>query len=190
MRKPWVHLLDQIQSISPSSTGLSEPGGSSPGSGPTFFATVFVIVRPPDRLYCITILAKLGQKSPDFAFSSGLTAMPIYEYEPIGFPCPICENRFEVIQSIDDPPLEHCPTCGLKCRKLVSRAAFKLTRPSGADQAAKKGLSTFRKAGKGTWEKVAGPGVDIIQGTPEQIAQVESEKAQPARKKPIDLDKQ
>jgi putative FmdB family regulatory protein len=44
--------------------------------------------------------------------------MPLYEYE--------CENghRFELIRKFADPPLDACPTCGAKARKLISSPAI------------------------------------------------------------------
>jgi putative FmdB family regulatory protein len=41
--------------------------------------------------------------------------MPIYEYA-----CTACGERTEARQSFDDPPLEECPVCGGKLRKLYS----------------------------------------------------------------------
>lgn len=41
--------------------------------------------------------------------------MPIYEYA-----CTSCGERTEAKQSFDDPPLEDCPQCGGKLRKLFS----------------------------------------------------------------------
>ena len=41
--------------------------------------------------------------------------MPIYEYA-----CTACGERTEARQSFDDPPLEDCPECGGKLRKLYS----------------------------------------------------------------------
>ncbi|HWA83712.1 MAG TPA: zinc ribbon domain-containing protein [Fimbriimonadaceae bacterium] len=110
--------------------------------------------------------------------------MPIYEYEPDDRECLMCDGRIEVIQGIEEEPLEFCPQCGLEVRRVISRASFKMARATGADRAADKGLTTFRKTEKGKWEKIAGPGVDMIVGTPEDIAAVEAEKP----KKTIDLD--
>jgi hypothetical protein len=70
---------------------------------------------------------------------------------------------------------------------VISRASIKIAKPTGADRAGKKGLTTFRKVEKGKWEKVAGPGVDMIVGTPEDVAAVEAEKS-PG--KVVDLDKE
>ena len=41
--------------------------------------------------------------------------MPIYEYA-----CTACGERTEARQSFTDPPLEECPHCGGKLRKLYS----------------------------------------------------------------------
>ena len=41
--------------------------------------------------------------------------MPIYEYA-----CTACGERTEAKQSFTDPPLEECPQCGGKLRKLYS----------------------------------------------------------------------
>ena len=41
--------------------------------------------------------------------------MPIYEYA-----CTACGERTEAKQSFQDPPLEDCPQCGGKLRKLFS----------------------------------------------------------------------
>jgi putative FmdB family regulatory protein len=41
--------------------------------------------------------------------------MPIYEYA-----CTNCGERTEARQSFTDPPLEECPICGGKLRKLYS----------------------------------------------------------------------
>ncbi len=110
--------------------------------------------------------------------------MPIYEYEPTEHECSICNGRFEALQRLSDEPLEFCPTCGMPVIRVISQLAAKTEGSSLHDRAAKKGLSTWRRAEEGKWEKVAGEGVDMIVGTPEDAAAVAREK-----KKPIDLDK-
>ncbi len=47
--------------------------------------------------------------------------MPIYEYE-----CSECDKVMEVQQRISDSPLETCPDCGGKVKKLVSMSSFQL----------------------------------------------------------------
>lgn len=48
--------------------------------------------------------------------------MPIYEYEAIdsGRGCERCRRRFEVLQDINEPPLDNCPSCGQRVRKVIS----------------------------------------------------------------------
>ena len=41
--------------------------------------------------------------------------MPVYEYA-----CTACGERTEARQSFEDPPLEECPHCGGRLRKLYS----------------------------------------------------------------------
>jgi putative FmdB family regulatory protein len=45
--------------------------------------------------------------------------MPLYEYQ-----CENCAQRFERIQKFSDPPVETCPSCGGKVRKLLSSPAI------------------------------------------------------------------
>ena len=45
--------------------------------------------------------------------------MPLYEYQ-----CEACGNRFEKIVQFSDPPLDSCPACGGKVRKLFSSPAI------------------------------------------------------------------
>jgi putative FmdB family regulatory protein len=62
--------------------------------------------------------------------------MPIYEYA-----CTSCGERTEAKQGFDDPPLEKCPHCGGKLRKLYSPVGivFKGSGFYSTDQKGKKG---------------------------------------------------
>lgn len=112
--------------------------------------------------------------------------MPIYEYEPDGFECLICNGHFETLQTLHEEPLQYCPTCGLEVRRIISRASIQIGGKVDFDKAGRKGFTTWRKSKKATWEKVAGPGVDAIIGTDEDIKAVEAEKKP---RKVLDLDK-
>lgn len=112
--------------------------------------------------------------------------MPIYEYsasESEG--CPHCQDKFQWLQPFSQDLLTECPECGGPVQRIVSRVTFKVGQNVSAEKAAQHGFSTFKKAGKGTWEKLAGPGVDVIQGSEEDI---QAAKAPAKASKVIDLD--
>ena len=45
--------------------------------------------------------------------------MPLYEYQ-----CESCNSLIERIQKFSDPPLETCPSCGGRLKKLLSSPAI------------------------------------------------------------------
>lgn len=45
--------------------------------------------------------------------------MPIYEYR-----CQHCHRHFEILQKINDQPMDHCPECGGCLVRLVSSPAI------------------------------------------------------------------
>jgi len=47
--------------------------------------------------------------------------LPIYEYE-----CTECGRHFEIMQKITEKPINSCPFCSGKVRKLVSNCSFQL----------------------------------------------------------------
>jgi putative FmdB family regulatory protein len=53
--------------------------------------------------------------------------MPVYEYQHIGDPCEL-GRRFEIVQSIEDEPLERCPQCGRTTKKLISLVGVSVSR--------------------------------------------------------------
>lgn len=115
--------------------------------------------------------------------------MPIYEYEPTEHDCLMCPNRIEVLQGLDESPLEYCPGCGLPVKRVISRATFaRHATKVDFEAAARRGFTTFRRSGAGTWEKVAGDGVDAIVGSPEDQAAVAAEKAPPPPVLDLDAD--
>ncbi len=62
--------------------------------------------------------------------------MPIYEYA-----CTACGERTEAKQTFDDPPLEECPLCGGKLRKLYSPVGIVFKGSGFYSTDAKKGSS-------------------------------------------------
>ena len=45
--------------------------------------------------------------------------MPIYDYR-----CDECGHRFSVVQSFNDAPIDKCPNCGKRPRKLIVAPAI------------------------------------------------------------------
>jgi putative FmdB family regulatory protein len=52
--------------------------------------------------------------------------MPTYEYE-----CPACSSHFEVFQSIKDDPIEECPTCKGRVKRLIGGGLGVIFKGSG-----------------------------------------------------------
>lgn len=74
----------------------------------------------------------------------------------------MCDGRVAVLQSLSEDELRLCPHCGLEVRRVISAASFKLDKSTTPETAAKKGFVTYKKSGKGVYEKVAGEGVSHI----------------------------
>ncbi|MBA3431635.1 MAG: FmdB family transcriptional regulator [Actinobacteria bacterium] len=89
--------------------------------------------------------------------------MPIYEYA-----CTVCGERTEARQSFADPPLEECPFCGGKLRKLYSPVgivfkgsgfyATDARKKKGEDKAASNGEPAAGKASEGKKKAPVGKG--------------------------------
>jgi len=52
--------------------------------------------------------------------------MPTYEYE-----CPHCQHKFELFQKMTDQPLEKCPKCHKKVRRLIGSGSGIIFKGSG-----------------------------------------------------------
>ncbi|MFA6349641.1 MAG: FmdB family zinc ribbon protein [Candidatus Omnitrophota bacterium] len=52
--------------------------------------------------------------------------MPTYEYE-----CSHCGNQFEAFQRMTDKPLEECPKCHKKVKRLISSGSGVIFKGSG-----------------------------------------------------------
>lgn len=76
--------------------------------------------------------------------------MPTYEYA-----CTACGERTEAKQSFDDPPLQECPVCGGKLRKLYSPVGI-VFKGSGFYSTDTKKRSASGKAGKTSEKTEAG----------------------------------
>lgn len=52
--------------------------------------------------------------------------MPTYEYQ-----CLDCEYRFEAYQNISEPPLNLCPRCGKRLKRLIGAGSTIIFKGSG-----------------------------------------------------------
>ena len=52
--------------------------------------------------------------------------MPTYDYK-----CLACDDRFEKFQGITAPPIEECPECGGKVKRLIGAGAGLIFKGSG-----------------------------------------------------------
>jgi putative FmdB family regulatory protein len=68
--------------------------------------------------------------------------MPIYVYA-----CTNCGERTEAKQSFDDPPLEVCPHCGGKLRKMYSPVGVVFKGSGFYSTDAKRGSSSTKSSG-------------------------------------------
>lgn len=76
--------------------------------------------------------------------------MPTYEYE-----CTQCGYNFEAFQKMTDPPLESCPKCSKKVRRLIGSGAGIIFKGSGfyATDYRKKSKSGNKETGINTCPK-------------------------------------
>lgn len=80
--------------------------------------------------------------------------MPTYTYE-CSAPRQQCGGTFEYHQSINDPPLTQCPTCGKSCKRIItsfSMTAGKLGFDLGKAKAS--GMQVLKRRDKGVYEKL------------------------------------
>ena len=130
-----------------------------------------------------TISALRSMRLSIHSYRRTLGLCPSHEYEPLNHDCLMCEGRVDVIQGIQEAPLQYCPWCGLDVEKrVVSRASIKLSETVETDKAGKRGFTTFKRAERGVWEKVSGVGPDMVSGSKEDIAAVEAEKRASTKK--------
>jgi len=82
--------------------------------------------------------------------------MPIYEYElEEGDSCKVCGGRFELRRAANRPPLEQCPLCRKKVRRVISQVSTpKHAKPLSVTDAKKAGFTVLEKRDKGVYERL------------------------------------
>jgi putative FmdB family regulatory protein len=84
--------------------------------------------------------------------------MPLYEYAPVSGRCEQCKGAFEVVQRLADAKLTRCPTCGKPCERRISAPALGGKYALTPSAIASSGLTQYKKAGDGVYERTAGKG--------------------------------
>lgn len=82
--------------------------------------------------------------------------MPIYEYEPDGHDCLMCDGRVPVIQAIGDEPLRFCPDCGLEVRRIISHFNAQVSKGDPIAKGERREFNAWKKVEDGKWERIAG----------------------------------
>jgi predicted nucleic acid-binding Zn ribbon protein len=96
--------------------------------------------------------------------------MPMYVYQVIEADGSEGEI-FEVLQGMNDKPLTHHPETGQPVRRLLGlpNVAGKMSESGmkaslSSSNLERLGFTQYKKSGKGTYEKTAGKGPDVISG--------------------------
>lgn len=92
--------------------------------------------------------------------------MPIYEYA-----CTSCGERTEAKQGFDDPPLEECPHCGGRLRKLYSPVGIVF-----------KGSGFYSTDAKGSKKSASAETKSTDSKTDAKKTDADSKRAKPAKK--------
>ena len=79
--------------------------------------------------------------------------MPIYQYKAEKNGCKTCTSGFELMQSMKDKPLQECPQCGTKVKKIPSQVSGFVPLLSNSSLR-DKGFTKLVKRDTGTYEKV------------------------------------
>jgi putative FmdB family regulatory protein len=84
--------------------------------------------------------------------------MPLYDYAPKSGKCKQCKGRFEVMQRVAEPKLKRCPACGKAVERLISKVALGGKYSVSDGKVKSLGLTRYKKAGDGVYERTAGSG--------------------------------
>lgn len=84
-------------------------------------------------------------------------SMPVYVYRAKDRKCEDCDccrKGVELLQRLDEPPLERCPKCGRPIEKMVSTFHLGVSQTSVDDRAKAKGMHKLKRLGEGEYEKL------------------------------------
>jgi putative FmdB family regulatory protein len=84
--------------------------------------------------------------------------MPLYDYAPTSGRCDKCDGRFAVYQRIADAKLTECPNCSQPIERVISAVALGGKYSTSDRQIKSLGLTKYKKAGDGVYERTVGTG--------------------------------
>ena len=81
--------------------------------------------------------------------------MPIREYSAVDpkKSCRTCKMGFEMVEQVNDDPLTACPECGNRVERQLSAPSVGASESGLHDPAKSAGFTTYKKTGKGEYEK-------------------------------------
>ena len=81
--------------------------------------------------------------------------MPIREYIAVDpkKSCAFCKAGFEEMETMEAPAMETCPQCGGKVERQLSAPRVGASGSGLHDRAKNAGFTTYKKTGKGEYEK-------------------------------------
>ncbi|MBN2703409.1 MAG: hypothetical protein JXR23_04275 [Pontiellaceae bacterium] len=84
--------------------------------------------------------------------------MPIHEYAAHDpeHACDHCRDGFEQVEGVHAPALERCPKCGAPVVRQLSAPSIGRSESGLHDRAKSAGFTTYKKTGKGEYEKKYG----------------------------------
>ncbi len=83
--------------------------------------------------------------------------MPLYDYinDDPEKGCGICRRGFELNRPLNRPPLEVCPLCKGRVKKLIGRINTpKITKPLSVSDAKSAGFTILERRDQGVYEKL------------------------------------
>ena len=80
--------------------------------------------------------------------------MPMYVYEAREGGCAKCREGFEIMQSLKDPKLTHCPDCGAEIIRVIQAPGLGHSQTDLHYRAKRAGFSCLKKVQKGEYEKM------------------------------------
>ncbi len=82
--------------------------------------------------------------------------MPVYDYRAKDAEkgCDYCREGFEVMRSLTQAPLLHCPYCEAEVVKLIAAPALGRSRSKLDDRAKSAGFHKLKRVDQGAFEKL------------------------------------